>query len=232
MEEEIKSELLSLAEPDYAAFTGKLIPQEEHLLGVRLPLLRRMAKGLCKADWKSTLSCGDDLYFEETMLRGMVIAGAPMPAEERLRYAAGFLPLIRNWSVCDSFCVSFRDVKKNRQLYLDFLTPLLVDEREFAVRFAEVMLLDHFVEPEFVPTLLKLYGSVRHAGPYAKMGCAWGIATCCAASPEVTERWLLQTDLDRETFRLALKKISESFRTRERGRELCRICARFSSGQA
>lgn len=231
MEERIRKELLSLADPDYAAFVGKLIPQEEHLLGVRLPFLRRIARELCKADWKRVLSCGADLYFEEIMLRGMVIAGAPMPVEERLRYTTEYLPQIRNWSICDSFCVSFKDVKKNRQIYLDFLTPLLADEREFAVRFAEVMLLDHFAEPEFVPTLLGLYGSVRHLGTYVKMGCAWGIATCCAASPEVTERWLLQADLDRETFLLALKKISESFRTRELGRELCRAYGRSASRQ-
>ncbi|HQQ89423.1 MAG TPA: DNA alkylation repair protein, partial [Oscillospiraceae bacterium] len=73
MEETVRAELLSLAEPDYAVFSGKLIPQEEHLLGVRLPKLRRMAKELCKTDWRHALSSGDDLFFEETMLRGMVI---------------------------------------------------------------------------------------------------------------------------------------------------------------
>ncbi|HPR39494.1 MAG TPA: DNA alkylation repair protein [Oscillospiraceae bacterium] len=232
MEETIRTELFSLAEPDYAAFSGKLIPQEEHLLGVRVPILRRMAKELCKADWRHALSFGEDLFFEETMLRGMVIAGAAMPTEERLRYTMEFLPRIRNWSVCDSFCASFRDIGKNRQIYLHFLTPLLADEREFTVRFAEVMLLDHFVEPEFVPALLELYGSVRHSGSYAKMACAWGIATCYAAAPEETECWLLQADLDRETFRLALKKIAESFRTRERGRELYRIYGKLPSGSA
>ena len=50
MEETVRAELLSLSEPDYAVFSGKLIPQEEHLLGVRLPKLRRMAKELCKTD--------------------------------------------------------------------------------------------------------------------------------------------------------------------------------------
>ncbi|HNW04929.1 MAG TPA: DNA alkylation repair protein [Oscillospiraceae bacterium] len=223
MEKAIKEELLSLAEPEYAAFAGKLIPQEEHLLGVRLPKLRETARRICKSDWQGALSSGGDEFFEETMLRGFVIAGARMPAEERLRRVADFLPRIRNWSVCDSFCVSFRDVGKNRRVYLDFLVPLLADEREFAVRFAEVMLLDHFAEPEFVPTLLELYGSVRHPGAYAKMACAWGISVCYVLSPEVTESWLLQAHLERQVFLLALKKISESFRTGERGKELYRV---------
>ncbi len=223
MEEAIKEELLALAEPEYAAFAGKLLPGEGRLLGVRLPELRRMARRICKTDWQNALSFGGDEFFEETMLRGLVIAGAKMPAEERLPYIADFLPQIRNWSICDSFCVSFRDVKKNRRIYLDFLVPLLADEREFAVRFAEVMLLDHFAEPEFVPTLLKLYGSVRHPGAYAKMACAWGISVCYVLSPEITESWLLQARLDREVFLLALKKISESFRTGERGKKLYRV---------
>jgi hypothetical protein len=109
----------------------------------------------------------------------MVIAGAAMPVEERLRNIAEFFPRIGTGRSATASALPSGRRKEPANLP-GFLTPLLADEREFAVRFAEVMLLDHFVEPEFVPALLELYGSVGTPGFYAKMACAWGIATCYA----------------------------------------------------
>ena len=42
--ENIHSWLLAQAEEDYRAFTMKLLPGTEHILGVRLPVLRKLAE--------------------------------------------------------------------------------------------------------------------------------------------------------------------------------------------
>ena len=41
---EIKERLLSLAEDDYKEFNQKLLPGVEHVLGVRIPAMRKLAK--------------------------------------------------------------------------------------------------------------------------------------------------------------------------------------------
>ncbi len=73
MREEIREELKKLGEPEYQKFSGSLIPASGRgeLLGVRLPVLRKYAGELAKGDWRAELSQKEDLYFEETMLRGM-----------------------------------------------------------------------------------------------------------------------------------------------------------------
>lgn len=47
---QIRTQLEQIAEPKFRQFTAKLLPGTENILGVRLPLLRKMAKELAKGD--------------------------------------------------------------------------------------------------------------------------------------------------------------------------------------
>ena len=81
----IRLELEGMAEDTYRAFTAGLIPGEEHILGVRLPRLREIAKRIVKTDsWQEYLAC-EPYYFEEIMLQGMIIGAAKLSAEKRLK---------------------------------------------------------------------------------------------------------------------------------------------------
>ncbi|MTL35405.1 DNA alkylation repair protein, partial [Turicibacter sanguinis] len=51
MIETIRNELLVLAEPTYQRFAMRLLPGTDHLLGVRLPKLRQMARKIFKRDY-------------------------------------------------------------------------------------------------------------------------------------------------------------------------------------
>ena len=72
----IKEQLSLLAEPKFQQFTAKLLPGVTDILGVRLPLLRQMAKQLAKGDWKAYLSHALDSSYEEIMLQGMALGYA------------------------------------------------------------------------------------------------------------------------------------------------------------
>ena len=64
---ELLDRLHALAEPDYRAFSQKLLPHTENILGVRLPLLHALAKEIIRKDPAAFLfvPCGE--YFEEQM---------------------------------------------------------------------------------------------------------------------------------------------------------------------
>ena len=103
----VRKELETIAEADYKKFSASLIPGVDNLLGIRIPILRDMAKKLAKEDWKGCMEWEDTLYFEETMLQGLVLGYAKAPIEEILAYTKSFIPKINNWSVNDSFCSNF-----------------------------------------------------------------------------------------------------------------------------
>ena len=68
----------------YQAFQKRLIPGKENILGVRMPVLRKLAQEIVRGDWRAWLDDPmPDMWYEETMIRGIVIATAPMEQSER-----------------------------------------------------------------------------------------------------------------------------------------------------
>lgn len=148
MRDEIRERLQAMSDTGYREFSASLIPASGRMemLGVRLPALRKYAKELSKGDWRAELACAEDIYLEETMLRGMVLGCACRDVEELLKYLTDFIPRIRNWSVCDSVCSGLKLAEKYPREVWDFLQPYLYSGEEFPARFALVMLLNHYVK--------------------------------------------------------------------------------------
>ena len=72
--ESVRKELKTLEDPAYREFHSSLIPGADNILGVRIPQLRIMAKGLAKKEgWRTFVEATDTQYYEETMLQGMII---------------------------------------------------------------------------------------------------------------------------------------------------------------
>lgn len=67
--------LESLGEPSYLRFASSLIPElpVEWFLGIRLPLLRKVARRIAADRWEEWLPRAGEDSFEEVMLQGMVI---------------------------------------------------------------------------------------------------------------------------------------------------------------
>lgn len=210
MEIDVRAELARLAEPDCAAFARRLVPGTENVLGVRLPLLRRLARRIAKEDWAAYLDAAGDSSFEEIMLQGLVIGYLDAPPQEVLARAAAFVPKIDNWSVCDSFCSGLKLARAHPALVWEFLQPYLGDTRPFAVRFAVVMLLFYYIDAQHLPRVLALLEGVRQDDYYVKMAVAWAASMCYAAFPAETLPWLQTARLDEFTRRKTIGKICES----------------------
>lgn len=208
--EEVRAMLETLAEPDYQKFASSLLPGVPEVLGVRLPNLRKLAKRVAKGNWRGFLEQSKGRSFEEKMLRGMVIGYASAPLEEQLAYTDAFLPEIDNWSTCDSFCSGLKVAKEEPERVWDFLQPYLQSQKEFTVRFAVVMLLFYFVQPDWIDRVLRALDSVKHEGYYAKMAVAWALSICYTVCPAETMAYLKGCALDDFTFNKTLQKITES----------------------
>lgn len=208
----VRKELESIAEADYKEFSASLIPGVTNMLGIRIPILRNMAKKLAKEDWKSCMGWEDTLYFEETMLQGLVLGYTKAPVEEILEYTKGFIPKINNWSVNDSFCSTFKIAKKEPKKVWDFLMTYKDSNKEYELRVVAVMLLFHFLTDEYIDEVLTVLGELRNVGYYTSMAVAWAYATAWAKYPEKTKNYLLEHPIDKETYRRTLRKCLESYR--------------------
>lgn len=153
MREEIRNRLIKKSEDAYRDFSASLIPKSKPILGVRLPELRKIAQNLVKTlDWRQEIASYEgefeDIYFEETMLRGMMIGYGTQKADDEtaLELLRAFIPHIDNWSVCDSFCSSFLYAARKREKVWEFMQEYLYSDKEFEVRTAIILLLTQFLK--------------------------------------------------------------------------------------
>lgn len=227
MNEYARKRIEDLAEENYKEFSAALVPNVKNMLGVRLPLLRALAKELAKGDWEEALD-GADLYFEEVMLRGMVIGAIKIDTPKRFEYIRKFVPLIDNWSVCDSFCVGLKFAKKSQAEVWEFLQPYIGSKNEFFARFGAVMLLDHFINDEYIKAVLEALGRVSCEAYYAKMSVGWALATCMSKYPDMTYGYICNNDaIDRETLKLTVKKSCESYKVDDEYKKKLRALIKY-----
>ena len=189
---DVRKELELLADEPYRVFHSRLLPGTENILGVRVPRLWKLARRLVKEEGSGYLGrAGDDTY-EEIMLQGMAKA--------------------ENWAHCDIVCSGLKKVKDDRESVLAFLKPYISSEREFEARFAIVLLLDYYIDEDYIDTTLELLQQAVHPGYYVKMAVAWALSVCYVQFPEKTLACMREGQFDDFTYNKALQKITESFR--------------------
>lgn len=213
----IKTRLLQLAGQGNKSFTQSLNPGVEHVLGIRVPHLRRLAAEIAKGDWQAYLATADTYYMEERMLQGMVL-GCIRPdknVENYLQRVTRFVHIINSWSVCDTFKFGGgkRFVEANRTRLWEYLKEWMQAENEYEIRFGVVMSMQLFIDEAHIDELLRLYDNIRHEGYYVKMGVAWALSVCFVKFSDITMHYLKEANtLDNFTYNKALQKITESYR--------------------
>ena len=208
----MKKELLALSDEGNAEFVRKLVPGDHVIIGARLPAMRELAKKVAKDDWRSYIDTWEPECMEDCMLRGLVIAYAKMDIDERLEQYHSFIPLIDNWSVCDSFCNTWKPKKGERGRVWDFIVPYLRTGDEFQMRFSAVMMLALFIDDDHIENVISLLDSADNDGYYFRMAKAWTLSVCFVKYPEMTMRYLERGTLDEDTLRMTVRKIIDSYR--------------------
>ena len=221
--EEIRQELIKLADDKYRSFHSNLCPGVENILGVRLPLLRKIAKSLSKEeDYYNYLNNGDTKYYEEIMIEGLIIGYLKTDNENRFNYIKNFIPKIDNWAICDSFCNNLKFTKENMNEVWNFILPYTSSENEFDIRFAIVMMLNFYIIEDYIDDVLNTLNKINHDGYYVKMAVAWAVSYAYIDFPQKTLAFLKNNNLDNFTYNKSLQKIIESTRVSKEDKDLMR----------
>lgn len=223
---QIRKQLEQLAEPEFQQFTSKLLPGVEHILGVRLPLLRSLARQLAKEEWKTYLCHAVDDSYEEVMLQGMVLGYARGDLQEKREFLETFIPKINNWSVCDSVCSTIKLARSQPEEFWEFLQQYLGSTEEFQIRFGLVQLLDYYVNETYLERVLEAVQQVQQEAYYVNMAQAWAISICYREFPEATLPVLKKNTLNDFTHNKAIQKITESLKVSREKKELVKTLRR------
>lgn len=210
--EELRERLLDLEDVGYREFHLKTCPQAQHVIGVRMPEQRKLAKKIVKGDYWQFLDGFEPHYYEEVLITGIVIATAPMGLAERLDYVAWFVPRINNWAICDCFAASFRFQLDDLPKVWDFIAGYQLSTAEYDLRFMFVMILDHFLLPDYLERIFNLLDTVKSDFYYVEMAKAWLVAELYAKFPAATFDYLQRDQLSKFAHNKAIQKACESRR--------------------
>lgn len=213
MTNKIYSKLLENKDEKYLAFHKSLCPGTNNIIGVRSPIVKEIAKDIFNGVYGDyTLFLNENKkYYEEILLEGLVI-GKIKDIDKTIYYLDKFIPKIYNWAVCDSTIASLKITKKNKEKMYEYIKKYMMSKNEFEVRFFLIMLLDYYIEAEYLSDIFKYLDEIYLDKYYVKMAKAWLISTAYIKYKEETLKYLKTCKLDDFTYNKSLQKIVESYR--------------------
>ena len=217
--------LKELADKKYAEFAKALIPTEKTyaITGVRMPQLRSLSKEIAKedpAEAKAFISRKHKTV-EEVMTHGMLIEhlygkdfGAMMEATEK------FLPLITNWSICDTY--NPKIFLKNKDKTKPFVERWIASTETYTIRFGIVTAMRLYLKDDaYDKDLMQRIASMKSDEYYIKMAIAWFMSYAIIFQYDDAKTVLTSGQMDLWTRNKSIQKAKESFRvSSERKKEL------------
>ena len=215
MYDRVKAQLTDLAQGNetYAAFNRRIVNTKMPVIGVRVPDLRRLARGLApniSAPDISKLLTAKNESFDYVLLCGLLITHARLDDQMAIDLTKQYLPCVDSWAHIDTF------VEKKRrfagEVWWDFALECLQNEAEFTVRYSVISLMTNFLDEAHIDQVFAALRNVKHDGYYVKMALAWLYATAAVHFFELTLAELENGHIDAWTRNKAYQKMRESQR--------------------
>lgn len=212
--EEVLSRLFSEQDEGYREFQRKLLKNEDiHIIGVRMPVLRRLAR-----EWKGELEnflAFPDEWYEVTFLKFSLYALLPFDKfTARINEMVG---LLDNWATTDGFHA--KCIARNRDAFLPYIRAFSCDGREFVERYALVSLLHDYVEEQYLPEIFAALERADGTKYYTGMGAAWLMAEVLVKYYDEGREYLKKGHLSSFVHNAAIRKATESFRLSKEQKE-------------
>jgi 3-methyladenine DNA glycosylase AlkD len=197
----------------YADFQRKLIPNipPETIIGVRTPILRKMAKQIAKDDSLCKEFMGEcpHEFFEENQLHGFIISGMK-DFDECITSLENFLPCIDNWATCDQ--TSPKVFTHHKDELMPHIVNWLSSEHTYTLRFGIGMLMQHYLKEDFKREYIGMVTGVKSGEYYVNMEIAWYMATALAFRWDDAVTFIENGCLDKWTHNKTIQKAIESYR--------------------
>lgn len=213
----ITQTLLSMGDEKYAKFTASLIPGAKNFIGIKLPVLRKLAKEYCKdEESRQFMQQLPHCYFEENMLQCFLI-GEIRDFDQCIQQLERFLPYVDNWAVCDT--INPKVFTKNRERLLPYIDKWMASDHLYTVRCAIGLLMRHYLNEDFRTEQNDKVAALRSDEYYLNMMIAWYFATALAKQWDATIGYIEDQKLDRWTHNKTIQKAIESFRVSDEHKE-------------
>lgn len=216
---ELVTRLLEIGDPEYKAFNDKLANTNLPTIGIRVPVLRKLAKDYFgKIDEIYDSFRGRTPYYEEILTLGIVLSKAKMELSVREEYILKWLEFVDSWALTDTSIYQPKESEKFD--YLNFLVKLTNGDKEFYIRYGAVGLFKYIDDrPKEV---LEVYKGVKFGAYYVDMAVAWGLCEILVKAYDIVIGAIENKIFPPFVHNKAIQKAIESFRITNEQKEYLR----------
>lgn len=216
---ELVTRLLEIGDPEYKAFNDKLANTNLPTIGIRVPVLRKLAKDYFgKIDEIYDSFRGRTPYYEEILTLGIVLSKAKMELSVREEYILKWLEFVDSWALTDTSIYQPKESEKFD--YLNFLVKLTNGDKEFYIRYGAVGLFKYIDDrPKEV---LEVYKCVKFGAYYVDMAVAWGLCEILVKAYDIVIGAIENKIFPPFVHNKAIQKAIESFRITNEQKEYLR----------
>lgn len=211
--------LKTIKEEKYKEFHQSLVLNSKYeMLGIRLPIMRKIAKEISKSNIEEFLNIAEDNYYEEIMIQGLVISYIK---DEQLfyKYHLKHVKKIDNWALCDTYCNSIKIVKKHEEKYFKESLKMSLNNDEFISRTGLIMILSHFINKNNLENIFAILNKIESDKYYVNMAQAWLLCEMFIKYREETLIFLEKHNLNKFTINKTISKIHDSYRVSKEDKE-------------
>ena len=219
--------LNNIGEEKYKDFNSKLVLTKYKMHGIKVPILRDIAKKISKTNIISFLDIVKSNSYEEVMIEGLVISYIK-EVDLCVKYFNKFINKIDNWAICDTCISSMKIVNKNKELFLKQIKKYIKSKNEYVVRVGVVLLLNYYIEDSYIDLVFDIINSINREDYYINMAIAWLVSVCFVKYRNKTFKYLNDNKLNRFTYNKSIQKIIESYRVSLEDKEILRSMKRGS----
>lgn len=171
----IYDNLITHQDLKYKKFMSSLLPtvNSETIIGVRMPILRKLAKEIIREgkdfveEFLSTLPHEN---YEENILHMLIITNYK-DVDKVLNELDKFLPYVDNWAVSD--CQVPKVFKNHSIKVLNKVKSWIASNETYAIRYGILVLMKIFLEENYKKDYLYIVADIKSEEYYVNMMRAW-----------------------------------------------------------
>ena len=213
--------LISLEDIKYKNFQSKIVNSKLKLIGIRLPMLRTIARKISKTNVEDFFKLVGNTYFEEVMIYGLVLS----QVDETLfdKYLIDFISRIDNWSICDSFCSDIKVIENRLGKYWIYINNLIDLDNEFQTRVSIVIMLNYYLCNQYIDRVLDIVSKIKCDYYYVNMAISWLLSEAFINYNDKVIKLFESGKLSKFIQNKTISKIRDSYRVDKETKEFLKM---------
>ena len=189
-----------------------------NVIGIRTPILKIIAKDICKGNYIEFLELLREDYYEEVTLCGLIVSNIKA-FDTSIKYLDIYKERINNWASCDLFCSSYKIVNKYKDYYWKYINDNINSDNLWIRRMCYVLIISYYIENRYLDDIFVLCDKYNTSDYYVQMAVAWLISICFIKYRDKTMEYIKNNKLDDFTHNKAIQKSRESYRVDSKDKE-------------